>query len=62
MILGSVEDEKCFSTLSFTKCFYEKQVHNTFGFGHAHVCTKLLYIRKIYIYCCDQSMDTKKKV
>jgi len=62
MILGSVEDEKCFFTLSFTKFFFEKQVRNIFGFGRVNVCTKFLYNIKLSIYCCDQSMDTKKSL
>jgi hypothetical protein len=61
MILGSVENEKCFFTLSFAKNIFEKRAHKTFGFGHAHVCTKNLYIRKLSIYFSYQSMDTKKK-
>jgi len=39
-----------------------KHVHNTFGFGCVHVCTKKLYIEKLSICCCDQSMDYQQNL
>jgi hypothetical protein len=39
-----------------------KHVHNTFGFGWVHVCTKKLYIEKLSICHCDQSMGYQQSL
>jgi hypothetical protein len=45
----SIQDEQTFSTLAFMKDKLHDQVGFTFGHNCLHVCTKVLYLKKLLL-------------